>query len=231
MKAKRFAASALAAVFLLSATPAWAAPGISASESVYAKADSSKATKKKAKKNTLSAEAAEEMVKKSLDEIAVFIPELNGYKIDTITEQMGTDINGNPISALVALLVDKKTDDPNYKAHLKLNAATGEVIIFDHFTDVPQSDDPLDGSHAIKRAGHFLDLFLGEKARQFEYSNQYTYSVAGYSPDKKQPERPLTLVTFTPKKNGNKPVAESVNVLIDADGELHRYLLDVYPSE
>ncbi|WNC16450.1 hypothetical protein [Brevibacillus brevis] len=225
MKAKSFAASALAAVFLLSATPVWAASGNAASTSVYAKAEVSKASKKKAKKNVLSAEAAEEMVKNKLEELTEIVPQLTDYRIDSIRESVEKDVNGNKITVLVALLFDQ-----DYLiAHLKLNAETGEVIIFDHNSESPNTDKPLQGREAVERAEHYLDFFLKDRASQFEYSKQYTYVLTGY-PEEELPGKPFTLVTFTPKeKSENQPI-KSANVLLDANGELHRYLVDIFPD-
>lgn len=156
-------------------------------------------------------------VKATIETIGTVMPDIKDYEIISIRKNEETTVAGKIEVFQIEMMGAPHPVKPNY-AYLRINADTGELIIAEIQNGLPSTNSPLSDQEAESQASTYLETLLGDKAEDYTFSKVYTYTL-GENNDK-----PVTVVTFESDEN-------SVHLALHGNGELGRFLKDIYPPE
>lgn len=209
----------LLATCLLSVSPVWAQQATSqqnVNKTGVSKVSDKAHSSAKAKKSKLSLAELDEKSQETMKLVAEIMPELNDYRILSISKEVQNSTRGTIEVNEIEMSGEPAGDAPNY-ARLRIDASTGELIVAEIQNGLP-SVVPLNDTVAEKKAHEYLQKLLNSEEKNYKFSTIYTYKL-GDNQDK-----PVTLVTYTSENN-------DVYISLDGNGELKRFLKDIYPSE
>lgn len=209
----------LFATCLLSVSPVWAQdtiPQMNSSKTGVSHVSDKAHSSTKAKKSKLSLENLDEKSKETIKTVGEVMPAINDYRILNISKELQNSRKGTIEVYEIMMSGEPKGDDPNF-ARLRLDAATGQLIIAETQNGLP-SITPLDDTAAEKKANEYLQKLLAGEAENYKFTSVHT-NILGENRDK-----PVTLVTYY-------SLDDEVYISLDGNGELKRFLKNIYPSE
>uniref|UniRef100_UPI00289873FE hypothetical protein n=1 Tax=Brevibacillus reuszeri TaxID=54915 RepID=UPI00289873FE len=156
-----------------------------------------------------------EEAKATLERVGTALPDIKDYEIIRITKKTETSVTGDIDVFEIQLLGAPHPVNPNF-ASVRINAVTGELIVAEIQNGLV-STTPLNNQEAKSKASSYLETLLGDAAEDYLFSNVYTYTLGN-------DDKPVTVVTFESAEN-------SVHIAIDGNGDLKRFLKDIYPQE
>lgn len=206
------------ATSLLAISPVWAQSTIKQENSSQTAAQvSDKVSSAKAKKSKkLSVEDLDKKSQETLQSVMKVMPDLNDYLIQKITKEIQNS-NAGKIEVYEIELNGKPEGDAPNTSRVRIDVATGKLIVAEIQNGLT-TGTPLGNSDAEKKADEYLQKLLNNEAKNYQFTSVYSYKL-GENQDK-----PVTLVTYKSK-------SDEVYISLDSNGELKRFLKDIYPAE